>query len=142
VNADQSHRHLSIKWGLSVLDWRDHAINESQDHPIGVFKAECGHLLMLVTALRETSAGQSARRAHSPSPGTPSERPRWREISTVDYRAHADEILPACSRPGAPSPPPPSVAAVFRSLDREHARKGSSSYGERSVLRPRRLNPR
>ena len=33
---------MSIKWGLSVLDWRDHAINESQDHPIGVLKAKRG----------------------------------------------------------------------------------------------------
>lgn len=32
---------MSIKWGLSVLDWRDHAINESQDHPIGALKARC-----------------------------------------------------------------------------------------------------
>jgi hypothetical protein len=48
---------MSIKWALSVLDWRDHAINENQDHPIGVLKAECGHLLMLVTPLRETSCG-------------------------------------------------------------------------------------
>lgn len=47
---------MNIKWGLSVLDWRDHAINESPDHPIGVLKAECGHLLMLVTP-RETSCG-------------------------------------------------------------------------------------
>lgn len=66
---------MSIKWGLSVLDWRDHAINESQDHPIGVLKAECGHLLMLVTPLRETSCGTKYERAHSQSPGTPSERP-------------------------------------------------------------------
>lgn len=49
---------MSIKWGLSVLDWRDHAINESPGHPIGgVLKAECGHLLMLVTPLREISCG-------------------------------------------------------------------------------------
>jgi hypothetical protein len=35
----------AMKWGLSVLDWRSHAINEHTEHPIGVFKAECGHLL-------------------------------------------------------------------------------------------------
>lgn len=42
-----------MKWGLSVLDWRSHAINEHADHPIGVLKAECGHLLMMVTTLHE-----------------------------------------------------------------------------------------
>ncbi len=29
--------------GLSVLDWHSHAMDERGDHPIGVFKAECGH---------------------------------------------------------------------------------------------------
>jgi hypothetical protein len=43
-----------VKWGLSVLDWRSHAINEHAEHPTGVLKAECGHLLMTVTTLRET----------------------------------------------------------------------------------------
>jgi hypothetical protein len=42
-----------MKWGLSVLDWRSHAINERAEHPIGVLKAECGHLLMTVTTLHE-----------------------------------------------------------------------------------------
>ncbi|MDQ4092310.1 MAG: hypothetical protein M3143_02505 [Actinomycetota bacterium] len=46
-----------MKWGLSVLDCRDHAIDERRDHPIGVFKAECGHLLMMVTALRAAPSG-------------------------------------------------------------------------------------
>jgi hypothetical protein len=30
---------MSIRWGLSVLDWRDHAIDDSRDHPIGVYRA-------------------------------------------------------------------------------------------------------
>ncbi|MGH3755517.1 MAG: hypothetical protein ACRDRP_23045, partial [Pseudonocardiaceae bacterium] len=46
-----------MKWGLSVLDWRSHAINEHADHPIGVFKAECGHLLMMTTPLRDEPGG-------------------------------------------------------------------------------------
>ncbi|MGH3815073.1 MAG: hypothetical protein ACRDUV_21950 [Pseudonocardiaceae bacterium] len=50
---------MSIKWGLSVLDWRDHAINERRMHPIGVYKAECGHLLMMVTTLHETPYGKA-----------------------------------------------------------------------------------
>jgi hypothetical protein len=45
---------VSVKWGLSVLDWRSHAINERAEHPIGVLRAECGHLLMTVTVLHET----------------------------------------------------------------------------------------
>ncbi|MGH3540719.1 MAG: hypothetical protein ACRDQJ_20860 [Pseudonocardiaceae bacterium] len=48
---------MSIKWSLSVLDWRDHAIDDHHDHPAGVFKARCGHAVMMVTALRETSCG-------------------------------------------------------------------------------------
>jgi hypothetical protein len=48
---------MSIKWGLSVLDWRDHAINDHHDHPTGVYKAQCGHSLMTVTPLRDTSCG-------------------------------------------------------------------------------------
>lgn len=42
-----------MKRGRSVLDWRSHAINELAEHPIGVLRAECGHLLMVVTALHE-----------------------------------------------------------------------------------------
>ncbi len=49
---------MSVKWGLSVLDWRSHAINEHAKHPLGVFKAECGHLLMMVTTLREKPFGE------------------------------------------------------------------------------------
>jgi hypothetical protein len=44
--------------GLSVLDWRSHAIDERRCHPVGVFKAECGHLLMVVTTLHEAPNGK------------------------------------------------------------------------------------
>jgi hypothetical protein len=30
---------MSIKWGLSVPDWRDHAIEAHHDHPTGVHKS-------------------------------------------------------------------------------------------------------
>ncbi len=46
-----------MKWGLSVLDWRSHAVDERAEHPIGVLKAECGHLLMMATALHEKPDG-------------------------------------------------------------------------------------
>jgi hypothetical protein len=36
-----------------VLDWRGHAIDERGDHPIGVYRAQCGHLLTVVTELFE-----------------------------------------------------------------------------------------
>jgi hypothetical protein len=42
-----------MKWGLSMLDWRSHAINGRAEHPIGVLRAECGRLLVMVTALHE-----------------------------------------------------------------------------------------
>lgn len=47
-----------MKWGLSVLDWRSHAIDEWADHPLGVYKAECGHLLMMVTTLHDRPYGE------------------------------------------------------------------------------------
>lgn len=48
---------MSVRWGLSVLDWHTHAIDEQADHPTGVFKAECGHLLMMVVTLRDQPGG-------------------------------------------------------------------------------------
>jgi hypothetical protein len=49
----QAGRAVSVtpKWGLSVLDWQSHAIEEHGDHPIGVLIAQCGHRLMIVTSL-------------------------------------------------------------------------------------------
>jgi len=49
---------VRIKWGLSVLDWRAHAIDEGADHPVGVYRARCGHLLMVVTALSDGPTGK------------------------------------------------------------------------------------
>ena len=46
-----------MRWGLNVLDWRSHAINEVGEHPIGVLKAECEHLLMMITTLHEKPSG-------------------------------------------------------------------------------------
>ena len=51
------HPVMAIRWGLSILDWRSHAIDERGYHPVGVFKAECGHLLMMVTTLRAAPFG-------------------------------------------------------------------------------------
>jgi hypothetical protein len=52
-----------MKWGMSPLDWRCHAINEHRDHPNGVLIAECGHRLMIVTSLHARSTVSRARRA-------------------------------------------------------------------------------
>ena len=49
---------MAIRWGLSILDWRSHAIDERRHHPVGVFKAECGHLLMMVVQLYEQPGGK------------------------------------------------------------------------------------
>ncbi len=48
---------MTIKWGLSVADWRDHAVDDHQDYPGGALQARCGHWLMIVTPLRDTSCG-------------------------------------------------------------------------------------
>lgn len=48
---------MAIRWGLSILDWRSHAIDERADHPIGVYRAQCGHVLMMVTELFDRPNG-------------------------------------------------------------------------------------
>ena len=48
----------AVKWGLSPLDWRSHAIDEGGDHPIGVLIAECGHRLMIVTSMHDQPNGR------------------------------------------------------------------------------------
>jgi hypothetical protein len=50
---------MIIRWGLSILDWRSHAIDERRYHPVGVFKAECGHLLMMVVQLHDEPYGKA-----------------------------------------------------------------------------------
>ncbi len=42
-----------IRCGLSVLDWRSHAIDICRDHPRGLYRAQCGHQLLGVVALQE-----------------------------------------------------------------------------------------
>jgi hypothetical protein len=49
--------NLAMTWGLSPLDRRSHAIDEQRGHPLSVLKAECGHLLMMVTPLHEAPYG-------------------------------------------------------------------------------------
>ena len=49
---------MTIKWGLSVADWRDHAVDDCQDYPGGALQARCGHWLMIVTPLRDKSCGK------------------------------------------------------------------------------------
>jgi hypothetical protein len=89
---------MSIKWGLSVLDWRDHAINDHHDHPTGVYKAQCGHSLMMVTHCGTHRAGLNARRAPTQSPL------RVRHPKSPDRS------------PGWAGKPPPSNAASSRVL--------------------------
>jgi hypothetical protein len=61
---------MRIKWGLSVLDWRDHAIDAHHDHPTGVYKAQCGHSLMMVTPLRDKSCGEQCQECANAITGT------------------------------------------------------------------------
>jgi hypothetical protein len=48
---------MTVQWALSVEDWRSHAVDELGDHPSGVYRAECGHLLMMVTTLHDEPHG-------------------------------------------------------------------------------------
>lgn len=45
-----------MNWGLSAVDWHWHAVDPAADH-VGVFRAECGHLLSMETTLREMFLG-------------------------------------------------------------------------------------
>ncbi|MGH3775729.1 MAG: hypothetical protein ACRDRR_08325 [Pseudonocardiaceae bacterium] len=44
---------MTIKWGLSVVDWCNHAIDDRADHPTGIYRARCGHRLMMITPLQD-----------------------------------------------------------------------------------------
>lgn len=57
---------MAIRWGLSVLDWCSHAIDEHRYHPVGVYKAECGHLLMMVTTLHDAPNGKRCEQCAAP----------------------------------------------------------------------------
>ncbi len=49
---------MAVKWGLSILDWRAHAVDEHAWHPTGVYKAACSHTLLMVTPLLTDPAGK------------------------------------------------------------------------------------
>ena len=55
-----------MKWGLSVLDWRSHLIDERSDHPIGVLIAQCGHRLMVITTLHDAPNGKRCDQCAAP----------------------------------------------------------------------------
>ncbi|MGH3773218.1 MAG: hypothetical protein ACRDRW_17785 [Pseudonocardiaceae bacterium] len=46
-----------LRWSLSILDFRAHAVDEDDDHPLGVFIAACGHLLLMGGLHDEPPAG-------------------------------------------------------------------------------------
>ena len=52
---------MATRGGLSVLDWRSHAVDEFADHPLGVYRVWCGHLLMMVTELTDGPGQQALR---------------------------------------------------------------------------------
>ena len=50
---------MTVRWGLSVLDWTHHAIDERADHPNGCYRASCGHLLIFVVPLEDAPYGKT-----------------------------------------------------------------------------------
>jgi hypothetical protein len=48
-----------MKWGLSPLDWRSHAINERADHPSGVLIADCDHRPMIIATPAQRTRGEA-----------------------------------------------------------------------------------
>ena len=77
--------------GLSILDWRSHAIDERGYHPVGVFRPSAGHLLMMVVQLHEQPSGkpcevcavQQFTRARGPVGDARSPRRRTRRLLRV-----------------------------------------------------------
>lgn len=49
---------MTVRWGLSILDWQRHAIDDRRHHPTGVYKAECSHTLMMATPLEDEPYGR------------------------------------------------------------------------------------
>lgn len=45
------------RWGVSALDWRSHAVDETADHPPGVYVARCGHQLRGAATLYDEAPG-------------------------------------------------------------------------------------
>ena len=46
-----------LRWALSPLDFRAHAVTALDDHPIGVLIARCGHRLPMVVELDSEPPG-------------------------------------------------------------------------------------
>jgi hypothetical protein len=93
---------MTIKWELSVSDWRHHVVDDHQDYPGDAPTARCGHWLMIITSPRDKSCGkqcQECATAITPTPAQrrhPNPRPgRW--LST----------LPSTQLPAAGAVPPP-----------------------------------
>ena len=76
-----------MRWGLSPLDWRWHAVDPMIDH-FEVFTAACGHLLSMGTTLQESFGG------------------RWCEGCGIQQLAavSAPEFGPTCPRAGPDDP--------------------------------------
>ena len=61
VPAPEWRWPVTVRWGCSPLDRRHHAVDESCEHPRSALRAECGHLLaVLSTWLSEEPAGRTA----------------------------------------------------------------------------------
>ncbi|MGH3777400.1 MAG: hypothetical protein ACRDRR_17020 [Pseudonocardiaceae bacterium] len=95
---------MTIKWGLSVLDWCNHAIDDRADHPLGIYRALCGHRLMMITALQDDKPLGSRCEVCVATQCAESES---REFGTA-RRANPDD--PPADVTDAPSPQTPAAA--------------------------------
>ena len=80
---------MAIRWGLSILDCRSHAINVRVDHPIGVYRAQCGHVLVMVTELFDRPNGALCLMCGNrrPRPPLAVTSKNAREVERVNHRA-------------------------------------------------------
>lgn len=46
----------SKRWGRSILNWRTHLVDPLGEHPIGCYRAACGHTLPAVTECGRAAA--------------------------------------------------------------------------------------
>lgn len=84
-----------MKWGLSPLDWRSHAIDDQRDHSLGVLKAECGHLLMMIITLHEVPYGPACQACAT-----------WQQAALHGVRVPAEEFGATVHRADVEDPGP------------------------------------
>jgi hypothetical protein len=84
---------MSLKWELSPLGGLYHAVDNTAEHPSGVYRTECGHMLVAYTTLRDVPlrnpCGACGECIHTqPAAPPPARQPGRRTASADDGLVH------------------------------------------------------